>query len=334
MQHKKTNSFLHLLDYKSLHPRTRNTIVLFLLFLISLFFLPRQGKVTVIGWIQIILIIILYASFATLVLSNPTINFYWKNSIAFGFFFLICWLFVKYSNAKWNQFFTVFFNFNVMQKVDPMSTGSSISNWILMIRGLLTTLRIFFFSAVFSTCVGLIIAIIRFLINDKVLNSVLILFVDFCRSMPILVLLIIIYSALPYTGIILSPNLSGIMTLGLVEGAYMSEIFRSGLNSIHAVQTEASRALGLSGWQTLRYVILPQSIKVIIPPYTSSLVGLMKGTALCSTITIFEMIKTAQQIQAWYASPTPVIVATIGYLILLLPLTSLSSKLEQQLTKK
>ncbi len=333
MDKEKKSTFLQMINFGQFRKETWLSFGLCCLFILINLLLPQKSQMTIFSWIVMYASIIVYIAFAGIVIGNPVISNFWKNIVAIGFFAVVGLLFYRYSNAKWGQFKDVFLNFSVMNKTDPMSTGGNISNWNLMFAGLLTTLKIFLLGAGLATVVGLFIAIVRTLINDSVLNAVLVLFVDICRSLPILVVLIIVYSALPYTGIVLSPNASGILTIGFVEGAYLSEIFRAGLNSIHAVQTEAAHALGLSGWQTMRLVILPQAVKVIIPPYTSSLVGIMKGTALCSAVTIYEMVKTAQQIQAWYASPTPIVVATLGYLLLLLPLTSLSSRLEKKFKK-
>ncbi len=333
MDNKKNNSLTAMVNFKQFRSETWLSFGLLAAFFLINLLLPAKASMNVFTWILMYASVAIYIAFAGVAIGNPVINNFWKNVAAIGFFAVVGWLFYRYSNAKWGQFKEVFLNFSVMNKTDPMSTGGNISNWDLEFKGLLTTLKIFFLGAGLATVIGMFIAIVRTLINDSILNAVLILFVDICRSLPILVVLIIVYSALPYTGIVLSPNASGILTIGFVEGAYLSEIFRAGLGSIHAVQTEAARALGLSGWQTMRLVILPQAIKVIIPPYTSSLVGIMKGTALCSAVTIYEMIKTAQQIQAWYASPTPIVVATLGYLLLLLPLTSLSSRLEKKIKK-
>ena len=83
------------------------------------------------------------------------------------------------------------------------------------------------------------------------------------RSIPILVMLIVVYSVLPFAGIVLRPLVSGVLTLTMIEGAYMSEVFRAGIQSIHHQQIEASRSLGLTSWQTMRYVVLPQGLRIV-----------------------------------------------------------------------
>jgi polar amino acid transport system permease protein len=224
----------------------------------------------------------------------------------------------------------MFFNMEIMSKGSPFQTGTSLSgsNWAMMARGMWVAIKIFLISAIFSTLLGLVIAVVRSIINDKVLNFFLIAYVDIMRSIPILVMLIVVYSLLPYAGILLSPNVSGILTLVMVQGAYMSEVFRAGIEAIHKQQIEASLTLGLTPFKTMRYVVLPQALRIIIPPYTGYLVGLMKGTALCSQIAIFELLKSAYQIQSWYINATPLMIASGFYLVFLIPLTRLSNILE------
>ena len=331
MSRKYEKSFTNMFNLRNYTQKSWITLILFVLGILIAVLLPDKSNLKIIGFLQTILLVLIYITWAVLIISDPLMKNFVKNIVAFGFFALIIFLFVKYSNARWGQLRHVFFNFEIMNKSDPMGTGSKVTNWTLMGSAFFTTIKIFLISAVLATFFGLFLAIMRKVVNDKILNFVIIIFVDFCRSVPMLVFLMIVYSALPYTGIVLSPEASGILTMSVVEGAFLSETFRAGINSIHAVQTEAARSLGLSGWQTMRLVVLPQAVKVIIPPYTSSLVGIMKGTALCSTITIYEMIKMAQQIQTLYGNPSSLIVATLAYLILLLPLSKFSSMVEHRL---
>ena len=151
------------------------------------------------------------------------------------------------------------------------------------------------------------------------------------RAMPMIVMLLVVYSALPYTGILLSPMcIWRFYPDPMIEGAYMSEIFRSGIEAISAGQTEAAKSLGLGPIKTMRFIILPQALKIVVPPYTGTLVGLMKGTALTSVVTIVELLKAARQIQAWYANPTPLLIATMIYLVILLPMARISNILERK----
>lgn len=294
------------------------------------FLLPEKKEINLLGWL-LVAVFCIYFLFCTFsVLGDREKPRWLKNLLSVGIFALIFYLFFHYTDAQWDKIGKYFFNLEIMAKGDPFSQGKSISNWNFMFRGLVNAIKLFFASALFSTLLGLFIAVIRSIVNDKVLNYFLILYVDIMRSIPILVMLIVVYSVLPYTGILLSPIVSGILTLSLIQGAYMSEVFRAGIQSIHYMQIEASHTLGLTSWQTMRYVILPQAMKIVLPPYTGYLVGLMKGTALCSQIAIFELLKSAYQVQSWYVNATPLILASFFYLLVLIPLTRLSNILEKR----
>ena len=106
----------------------------------------------------------------------------------------------------------------------------------------------------------------------------------FFRAMPIIVLMMMIYYALPFMGIRLNAIMSGILALGLNSSAYVSEIFRAGFLSIKKGQIEAAHALGLNPIKTMRLVLLPQAFRVVIPPLVSNYVASAKDTALASSI--------------------------------------------------
>ena len=295
-----------------------------------LFLLPGKTGMNLSGWMAVsfFFVFFLFCSFS--VLGDREKPLWLKNLLSVLIFVLVIYIFFYYTNAQWQKIGKYFFNFEIMSKGDPFTTGKSVSNWFFMFKGLVNAIKIFIVSAFLSTLLGLFIAIIRNIINDAVLNFFLVLYVDIMRSIPILVMLIVVYSVLPYTGILLSPMVSGIITLAMIQGAYMSEVFRAGIQSIHHSQIEASLSLGLTSWQTMRYVILPQALKIVLPPYTGYLVGLTKGTALCSQIAIFELLNAAYQVQSWYVNATPLILASFFYLLFLIPLTRLSSVLERK----
>jgi polar amino acid transport system permease protein len=319
----------HLPWYKRFEFLIPSLLVITLYFL---FLIPGKNQMNLLGWVLIPFFSIYFFFCTFVVLGDREKPLWLKNLLSVAIFALILYLFFHFTNARWDKIGKYFFNLKIMSKGDPFSK-KSITNWQFMLRGLVNAIKIFVFSAIFSTLLGLFIAVIRSLVNDKVLNAFLILYVDIMRSIPILVMLIVVYSVLPYTGILLSPIVSGILTLTMIQGAYMSEVFRAGIQAIHHLEIEAALSLGLTSWQTMRYVILPQALKIVLPPYTGYLVGLMKGTALCSQIAIFELLKSAYQIQSWYVNATPLILAAVFYLLFLIPLTRLSNVLEKKWKK-
>ena len=138
-----------------------------------------------------------------------------------------------------------------------------------------------------------------------------------------------LYSAL---GIYLPLMVSGILTLTLNHSAFFSEILRSGVSAVGHGQLEAARSLGLGTFKTFRLIVFPQAFKTAMPPLTGQFVALLKETVICSVVGIPELLREAPVVQSWTANPTPLIIATIGYLLLLVPLTRLSRYLEVRMS--
>ncbi|MGB9553102.1 MAG: amino acid ABC transporter permease [bacterium] len=305
----------------------------YLLALIALGFalLPSGPPKTLFHWLFIVCYLLLFLVWAGLILVDVEKPNWIKAIAAALILFLFGWLFYRYSGAQWDKLGHAFFNWKVLSETG--SYGSTTTGWAELFQGLLITLQIAIFSAIFGTILGLFLAVFRSL-NDPILNAFIIIWVDFFRAMPIIVLMMIIYYALPYLNITLSSTVSGIMALSLNSSAYISEIFRAGIESIHHNQVEAARSLGLTTMQTMRLVILPQAMRVVMPPLTSNYVAMLKDTAICSSIAIMELLKTAITLQAWKANPTPLVAATIIYLIILLPLARISTVLENKMKSK
>jgi polar amino acid transport system permease protein len=252
-----------------------------------------------------------------------------KTVVAFGLLGLGGVLFYRYADAEWARLGHVFFNWELMST--PMQGGET--GWSILWSGVKLTLLLAVSSAICSTVLGLLLAVFRSF-NNRVLNFFIVAYIDFFRSMPIIVLMILIYYALPYTGITLSPVVSGILALSLNASAYVSEIFRAGILSVNRGQIEAARGLGLTPVQTMRLVVLPQAFRVVLPPLASNYVASAKDTAICSAITILELLKSAMQVQAFFANPTALIAATAVYLVFLVALTRLSAQLEKRMHRR
>jgi len=285
--------------------------------------LPRTGSPSVVQWAVIGAFFALALAWGGLILSDVRMPEWVKTLTAFVLLFLGGWLFYRYSDADWERLSHVFFNWELMK--DPMEGGAT--GWDILLDGLWLTVQIAFFSAIFSTLIGLLLAVFRSFEN-RILNIFIIAYIDFFRAMPIIVLMVLAYYALPYTGIVLDAPVAGVLVLSLNSSAYVSEIFRAGILSVHHGQIEAARALGMNPVQTMRLVILPQALRVVIPPLTSNYVASAKDTAICSSITILELLKSALQFQAFKANPTAIIAATVIYILIFVPLTRLAGVLE------
>jgi polar amino acid transport system permease protein len=214
--------------------------------------------------------------------------------------------------------FDTFLNAEIMRRSLPM-----------LMQGLWITLQLGAASIVAGLALGLALAMTR-LYAAAPLRLLTRVYIDVFRSIPLLVLLIIVYYALPFVGLRLSPFVSAMTALTLVSGAYTAEIFRAGIEAIPKGQFEASAALGLSGPQTMEEVILPQAVKIVIPPLTNNSINVVKDTALASVVAMPDLLKQATQAQALAANPTPLIVAAVIYVAFLWPLVAAVSRMERR----
>ncbi|TNB46349.1 amino acid ABC transporter permease [Martelella lutilitoris] len=201
-----------------------------------------------------------------------------------------------------------------------------------LMRGLLVTLEIGILSILVGLAGGLLLAVTR-LYAPRILGILIRFYIDIFRSIPLLVLLIVVYYALPFVGIRLSAFLSAVTALSLVSAAYTAEIFRAGIEAIPRGQFEASAALGLSERHTMVDVVLPQAIRIVIPPLTNNCINVLKDTALASVVAMPDLLKQATQAQALAANPTPLIGAALIYIILLWPMVAIVTRLEQHFSK-
>lgn len=217
--------------------------------------------------------------------------------------------------------FSTFFNIPVLLTSLPQ-----------LLTGLLVTIGIGATSIVAGLIGGLFLAVLR-LYAGPVVNALVRGYIDIFRSIPLLVLLIIVYYALPFVGIRLSPFFSAVTALTLVSAAYTAEIFRAGIEAIPKGQFEASAALGLSNRYTMTDIILPQAIRIVIPPLTNNCINVLKDTALASVVAMPDLLKQATQAQALAANPTPLIGAAVIYLVLLLPMVRYVARLEKRFSR-
>jgi polar amino acid transport system permease protein len=204
-----------------------------------------------------------------------------------------------------------------------------VSAFPALLRGLLNTLLLGLMSIGVGIPLGLVISLVR-LYAPAPLRWLSIGYIDIFRAMPVLVTLILIYYALPFVGIRLSSWASAVLAFSMVMSAYSAEVFRSGIESIPRGQFEAAQALGLPFVLTLRKVVLPQAIRLVIPPTTSNCVSMFKDTSLASAVALPELLKEANDAQALYANPTPLIGAALVYLAFLWPMVRLVGYIEKR----
>ncbi len=215
-----------------------------------------------------------------------------------------------------------------------MSLIDTFFNWSVflgalpsLLEGLWITILLGTVSIVAGMVAGLLTALAR-LYGPRPLQTVARIYIDVLRSIPLLVLLVLVYYALPFVGIRMSSFVSAAVAITMVSCAYTAEIFRAGIEAVPKGQFEAADAIGLSFIRSMRYVVLPQAFRIVTPPLTSNCINVLKDTALASVVAMPDLLKQATQAQALAANPTPLIGAAFLYLLILLPLVRLVSYFE------
>jgi len=202
--------------------------------------------------------------------------------------------------------------------------------------GLWVTVKVSFTIMALGFSVGLILAIIRALnikYIGKPINFLIKIYADLLRASPYLVLVTVVYYGAPFLGVHFSPFWATAITFGACLSAFAEEIFRAGIEAIDKGQIEASRALGLSKFQTLWHVVLPWALMVSVPTLTNRTIAITKAVSLASAITLPELLKSARHLQAIYANPTPLVEAAMIYVLLFFPLVRFSLYLERKMGK-
>lgn len=207
--------------------------------------------------------------------------------------------------------------------------------WVLMpsmLRGLEETLKIFVLTWVISLPLGLLIS---FMSMSKFLpiKWVAKLYVWLLRGTPLMLQLFFVYFGLPYMGIRLDRFPAAVTAFVLNYAAYFAEIFRGGIESIDPGQYEAAKVLGLSYRQTMVRIIIPQTVRRIIPPISNETITLVKDTALVTAIGVAELLKAAKDAVNRDVNTTGFFIAAVFYLLLTLILTLVSRKLEQRYSR-
>lgn len=215
-------------------------------------------------------------------------------------------------------FVETFLNVDVILRVLPML-------W----RGVWNTLALAGATLTVGAIAGVLMCLVR-LYAAKPFRLMAVAYIDVFRAIPILVLLVLIYYALPFMGLRFSPFVSAVLALSLVFSAFTAEVFRAGIQAIPKGQTEAAESLGLPFRVIIVKVILPQAFRIAIPPHTSNSVAIAKDTSLASVVAMPDLLKQATDAQALTANPSPLIAAALIYLIVLLPAVRLVSYLENR----
>lgn len=194
------------------------------------------------------------------------------------------------------------------------------------------TLELSFFGVLLGTILGVLVALLRIsrMWPIKFLASA---YIELIRGTPMLVQILIIHYGLTVIGINLPAFMSGVVALTINSSAYMAEVFRAGIQAIDKGQTEAARSLGLTHGMTLRYIILPQAFRNMLPAIGNEFIIIIKDSSLVSMIGIAEIIYTARAVQGVTFQPlAPLLVAAALYFVITFTLANLLAWVERRLS--
>ena len=209
-------------------------------------------------------------------------------------------------------------------------TGLVARTWAVFVRGVWMTATMAATSLLLGLPFGLGLALAR-VQSSRLVSAPAAMYVEVMRGTPLLVQILFVYFVLPSVGVNLPAYASGILALTLNAAAYISEVIRAGIVSIDAGQMEAARALGMSYWQSMRRIILPQTFRRVVPPLTNEGIALLKDSSLVSVIGLTELARTGQELASRYAAPLTIWpVVALLYLALTFPLTRVAEYLERK----
>lgn len=187
-------------------------------------------------------------------------------------------------------------------------------SWFIL-KGSLITVELFFITAVLATPLGFIVAMGE-VSKVKPLSKLLYAYTWVFRGTPLMLQIFFVYYGLPTFGIRFDSFTAASLALVINYAAYLAEIFRAGIQSIDIGQYEAAKALGMTYGQTMRRIILPQTIKRVLPPVSNEFISLIKDTALVSVIGMGELLRAAKQVVTRDFNVTAFIIAAVLYLLM------------------
>lgn len=196
-----------------------------------------------------------------------------------------------------------------------------------IIKGMGVTIQIAACVIVTGIALGLGLAVVRSL-RLKAVNFVIIVCVDMARALPPLVIVLLVYFGLPNIGLTLPSFVVLWLVLSLVLAAFAEEVFWAGILSVRKGQWEAGRCTGLTDFQTLRWIVLPQAIRLTVPPLTNRTIAITKNTALGTVIGVPEILNQATTAQSFSGSATPLMMGAIAYLVLFVPVVMVGRYIE------
>ncbi len=208
--------------------------------------------------------------------------------------------------------------------------------WMLYLKGLGVTMKVSVLAAIIGIIIGTIVALMKLSVkkNGKptILARIANIYIDIIRGTPSVLQLLIMWFVILkncHNGVLV-----GAITFGINSGAYVAEIVRAGILAVDKGQTEAGRSLGLSNVQTMRYIVLPQAFKNVLPPLGNEFIVLIKETAIVGYVSLSDLTRVANQMTSTiFEAFTPLVGAAVIYFVIIKILTILLARLERRLRK-
>jgi polar amino acid transport system permease protein len=217
---------------------------------------------------------------------------------------------------NWSRFLDTFFNPELIERYFPA-----------IMKGVVVTVEVAAAVVITGLALGLVLAVVR-AFRVLPVSALIVVFADVFRALPPLVLVLLVYFGLPNVGINLPSFVVLWLVLALVLAAFAEEIFWAGILSVPKGQWEAARSTGLSFLATLTSVVLPQALRLTVPPITNRTVAITKNTALGTVIGVGEILNQATTAQSFAGNATPLMMGAIAYVILFIPVVVLGRFLE------
>lgn len=208
-----------------------------------------------------------------------------------------------------------------------------ISSFPVVFNGFLMAIAIVAVAYPLAIPIGLLLSLMR-MAKLAILRGLASIYVNVVRGTPMFLQIYIAFFGLPLAGIQIPPFILGVIVLSMNSAAYLCEIFRAGIQSISKGQFEAARSLGMTGAQTMIHVIIPQTVRRVLPTMTNEFILLYKDTSLLAAVGVMEVVMYAKTIVASTGSITPYVVAACFYLVITIPLAKLVGVLEGRLAGK
>jgi His/Glu/Gln/Arg/opine family amino acid ABC transporter permease subunit len=202
-----------------------------------------------------------------------------------------------------------------------------------LLRGVVVTVEITLATLALACLAGLVLALLQ-RTRVPLLGGLAALYIEIMRSVPVLTTLFLIYFGLAHVGLQLPSFIAAVIGLGMLGAAYMAEIIRAGIGAVHQGQREAALALGMTPAKAMRFIVLPQALRVVVPPTANYAIGLLKDTAIVSTVAAPELLFAAKTLVSRTILPMQVYLLTaLIYLALSLPLARLAHHAEARLSR-